>query len=189
MGFYTNAAGSVACAPCPPGSYRPNIGTTAAFACEQGLYCPSGSAAPVPCPSGSYCKNAAGSPTPCPKNTFSVSEKGTSETICFPCSPGEQSSPGSSECSAPCIPSPFNFQTFNCFSTQTKVLVVFSWCATVFSAVFFPFKMWAIYKKRKAKLTARGVPPTLVNIIFYRSALSRAVTLQPLINAQVAADP
>ena len=54
----------------------------------------------------------------------------------------------------------------------------------MFSAVFFPFKMRAIYKKRKAKLEAKGVRPTLKHIIFYRSALARAVTLQPLIDAQ-----
>jgi hypothetical protein len=57
-----------------------------------------------------------------------------------------------------------------------------------FSAVFFPFKMRAIYKKRKAKLEAKGVRPTLKHIIFYRSALARAVSLQPLIDAQVVAN-
>ncbi len=48
--------------------------------------------------------------------------------------------------------------------------------------------MRAIYKKRKAKLEAKGVPPTLKHIIFYRSALARAVSLQPLIDAQVVAN-
>jgi hypothetical protein len=61
---------------------------------------------------------------------------------------------------------------------------VCSWCVSLFSAVFFPFKMRAIYKKRKAKLEAKGVRPTLKHIIFYRTALARAVTLQPLIDAQ-----
>jgi hypothetical protein len=59
-----------------------------------------------------------------------------------------------------------------------------SWCASLFSAVFFPFKMRAIYKKRKAKLEAKGVQPSLKHIIFYRTALARAVSLQPLIDAQ-----
>jgi hypothetical protein len=55
---------------------------------------------------------------------------------------------------------------------------------SLFSAVFFPFKMRAIYKKRKAKLEAKGIRPTLKHIIFYRTALAGAVSLQPLIDVQ-----
>jgi hypothetical protein len=77
-----------------------------------------------------------------------------------------------------------NFQTFSCYSTQSKVFVVISWWVSLFSAVFFPFKIRAIYKKRKAKLEAKRLRPTFKHIIFYRSALARAVTLQPLIDVQ-----
>ncbi len=57
-------------------------------------------------------------------------------------------------------------------------------CVSFFSAFFFPFKMRALYKKRKANLDAKGVRPSLKRIILYRSALARAVSLQPLIDAQ-----
>lgn len=38
-----------------------------------------------------------------------------------------------------------------------------------------------MYKYRKGKLVAKGVHPTLKRLIFFRTALSRAVSLQPLI--------
>jgi hypothetical protein len=41
--------------------------------------------------------------------------------------------------------------------------------------------MRMMYKYRKGKLEAKGIPPTLKHIIFFRSALARAVSLQPLI--------
>ena len=41
-----------------------------------------------------------------------------------------------------------------------------------------------MYTRHKAKLLAAGVPPTLKNIIFLRTALGRAVSLQPLITQQ-----
>jgi hypothetical protein len=50
--------------------------------------------------------------------------------------------------------------------------------------LFFPFKMRAIYKKRKAKLEAKELQPTLKNIIFYQSALARVAVLHPLVDAQ-----
>ena len=86
-------------------------------------------------------------------------------------------------CSSPCIPSPWNVQWFHCYSTEGKVLVVLTWCASLFSAVFFPFKVWAMYKYRRGKLAAKGVKPMLKHLIFFRTALSRAVSLQPLIGS------
>ena len=74
-------------------------------------------------------------------------------------------------------------QTFQCYSTEGKVLVVLTWCASLFSAVFFPFKVWMMYKYRRGKLAAKGVQPTLKHLIFFRTALSRAVSLQPLIGS------
>ncbi len=72
-------------------------------------------------------------------------------------------------------------KTFPCYSTEGKVGVVLSWCASLFSAVFFPFKMWSMYKYRRDKLKAKGIRPTLKHLIFFRTALSRSVSLQPLI--------
>ncbi len=74
-------------------------------------------------------------------------------------------------------------QTFQCYSTEGKVVVVLTWCASLFSAVFFPFKMWGMYKYRRGKLVAKGVQPTLKHLIFFRAALSRAVSLQPLVQS------
>ena len=74
-------------------------------------------------------------------------------------------------------------QTFQCYSTEGKVVVVLTWCASLFSAVFFPFKVWMMYKYRRGKLAAKGVQPTLKHLIFFRTALSRAVSLQPLIGS------
>jgi hypothetical protein len=74
-------------------------------------------------------------------------------------------------------------QTFQCYSTEGKVVVVLTWFASLFSAVFFPFKMWGMYKYRRGKLAAKGVQPTLKHLIFFRTALSRAVSLQPLIGS------
>ncbi len=184
-GSYQSDLGKSVCTPCPAGSYCPVVGLSAGsgYPCQQGYYCPFGSSAQKDCPAGFYCENAA-TLSPCPQNTYSASTKQTSQSQCSPCPPGQQSGSGSFECSAPCVPSPFNFQTFSCYSTESKVLVVCSWCVSFFSAVFFLFKMRAMYKKRKAKLEAKGVRPTLKHIIFYRSALARAVTLQPLIDAQ-----
>jgi hypothetical protein len=48
------------------------------------------------------------------------------------------------------------------------------------SAIFFPIKMRMLFNYRKRKLEAKGIQPTLKHIIFFRSALSRAVSLQPL---------
>jgi hypothetical protein len=64
-----------------------------------------------------------------------------------------------------------------------KVIVVLTWCASLFSAVFFPFKLWSAYKYRRGKLEAKGVRPTLKHLIFFRTALARAVSLQPLIGS------
>jgi hypothetical protein len=92
-------------------------------------------------------------------------------------------------------------QTFQCYSTEGKVIVVLTWCASLFSAVFFPFKTWSVYKYRRGKLEAKGIRPTLKHLIFrptlkhlifrptlkhlifFRTALSRAVSLQPLIHS------
>jgi len=41
-----------------------------------------------------------------------------------------------------------------------------------------------LYTRRKAKLLAAGVQPTLKHIIFLRTALGGAVSLQPLITSQ-----
>jgi hypothetical protein len=71
--------------------------------------------------------------------------------------------------------------TFQCYSTEGKVVVVLTWCASLFSAVFFPFKVWSAYKYRRGKLEAKGVRPTLKHLVFFRTALARAVSLQPLI--------
>jgi hypothetical protein len=57
-------------------------------------------------------------------------------------------------------------------------------CLSLISAVIFPVKMRMIYKYRKGKLEAKGIRPTLRHIIFFRSALARAMSLQPLIRAQ-----
>jgi hypothetical protein len=37
--------------------------------------------------------------------------------------------------------------------------------------VFFPFKVWAMYKYRRGKLAAKGVQPMLKHLIFFRTAL------------------
>ncbi len=123
-------------------------------------------------------------PSPCPQNTYGDSGKLSSETQCTPCAPGKESGSGAVACSSPCIPSPWNVQTFQCYSTEGKVVVVLTWCASLFSAVFFPFKVWGMYKHRRGKLAAKGVQPTLKHLIFYRTALSRAVSLQPLIGSR-----
>jgi hypothetical protein len=44
--------------------------------------------------------------------------------------------------------------------------------------------MRMIYSRRKAKLEAAGIQPTLKHLIFFRTALGRAVSLQPLIDSQ-----
>ncbi len=44
--------------------------------------------------------------------------------------------------------------------------------------------MRMIYSRRKAKLEAAGIQPLLKHIIFFRTALGRAVSLQPLIAQQ-----
>jgi hypothetical protein len=92
---------------------------------------------------------------------------------------------GASKCSSDlCFPSPFNVNTFHCYTTAGKVGVILSYAASLFSAIFFPFKMRMIYSRRKAKLEAAGIQPTLKHIIFFRTALGRAVSLQPLIAQQ-----
>jgi hypothetical protein len=50
-------------------------------------------------------------------------------------------------------------------------------------AKFLPFKVWMMYKYRRGKLAAKGVQPTLKHLIFFRTALSRAVSLQPLVQS------
>jgi hypothetical protein len=44
--------------------------------------------------------------------------------------------------------------------------------------------MMMLYTHRKGKLEAKGVRPTLKHIIFFQSAIARAVSLQPLIHSQ-----
>ncbi len=61
--------------------------------------------------------------------------------------------------------------------------MVLTWCASLFSALFFPFKLWSAYKYRRGKLEAKGVRPTLKHLVFFHTALSRAVSLQPLIDS------
>ena len=50
-------------------------------------------------------------------------------------------------------------------------------------AVFFPFKVWMMYKYRRDKLVAKGVRQTLKHLILFRTALSQAVSLQPLVQS------
>ena len=100
----------------------------------------------------------------------------------MPCPDGTDSLAGASKCSSDlCFPSPFNVKTFHCYTTAGKVGVILSYAASLFSAIFFPFKMRMIYSRRKAKLEAAGIQPTLKHLIFFRTALGRAVSLQPLI--------
>jgi hypothetical protein len=88
---------------------------------------------------------------------------------------------GASACSSDlCLPSPFNVSTFHCYTTAGKVGVILSYTATLFSIIFFPFKMRMIYSRRKAKLEAAGIQPTLKHLIFFRTALGREVPLQRL---------
>ena len=49
--------------------------------------------------------------------------------------------------------------------------------------------MRMIYSRRKAKLEAAGIQPTLKHLIFFRTALGRAVSLQPLIAQQDGSSP
>ncbi len=182
-GLFSSSDASVRCLPCTSGSYCPNKRSTQGLPCEAGYFCPSGSSAQTPCPQGSFCHANAGAPLPCPQNTYGKSGKLASESQCTPCPPGTESGSGAMACSSPCIPSPWNVQTFQCFSTEGKVVVVLTWCVSLFSALFFPFKVWAMYKYRRGKLAAKGVQPTLKHLIFFRTALSRAVSLQPLIRS------
>jgi hypothetical protein len=181
-GSFAPSAASVRCSPCSSGTYCPNKRSTQGLPCDAGYFCPSGSSAQTPCPQGSFCHANAGAPSPCPQNTYGEWGKLASETQCTPCPPGKESGSGAVACSSPCIPSPWDVQTFQCYTTEGKVLVVLTWCASLFSAVFFPFKVWATYKYRRGKLAAKGVQPTLRHIIFFRTALSRAVSLQPLVH-------
>jgi hypothetical protein len=72
----------------------------------------------------SFCQANAGAPLPCPQNTYGESGKLSSETQCTPCAPGKESGSGAVACSSPCIPSPWNVQAFQCYSTEGKVVVV-----------------------------------------------------------------
>jgi hypothetical protein len=182
-GSFSPSPASAECSPCSSGSYCPNNRSTKGLPCDAGYFCPSGSSVQTPCPQGSFCQANAGAPSPCPQNTYGESGKLASETQCTPCPPGKESGSGALACSSPCIPNPLNVQTFQCYSTEGKVVVVLTWCASLFSAVFFPFKVWAMYKYRRGKLVAKGVRPTLKHLIFFRTALSRAVSLQPLIGS------
>ena len=182
-GFFNPSPASVECFSCSPGQYCPRPGSTKGIPCNEGYFCPSGSSNQTECPRGSFCKSSAGAASPCPQNTFSDSVGLISESQCIRCPPGKDSGIGAVECSSPCIPSPWNVQTFQCYSTEGKVIVVLTWCASLFSAVFFPFKTWSMYKYRRGKLEAKGIRPTLKHLIFFRTALSRAVSLQPLIHS------
>jgi hypothetical protein len=46
--------------------------------------------------------------------------------------------------------------------------------------------MYSDYKWRKAQLEERGLRPTLKRIIFFKSVIARAITLQPLIHNESA---
>jgi hypothetical protein len=183
-GSFNPSQASAECSSCSPGQYCPDFGLTKGTPCDEGYFCPSGSKNQTECPRGSYCESGAGAASACPQNTYSNSVKLTSESQCIRCPPGKDSGIGAVECSSPqCIPSLWNVQTFQCYSTEGKVIVVLTWCASLFSAVFFPFKTWSVYKYRRDKLEAKGIRPTLKHLIFFRTALSRAVSLQPLIHS------
>jgi hypothetical protein len=182
-GTYSNSSESGRCTSCSPGQYCPSPGSTKETPCDEGFFCPSGSSAPTPCPRGSFCPASASAATPCPQNTYGELPKLVSESQCARCPFSVDSGIGAVECSLPCIPSPWNVNTFQCYSTEGKVIVVLTWCASLFSAVFFPFKVWSAYKYRRGKLEAKGVRPTLKHLIFFHTALARAVSLQPLIGS------
>ena len=184
-GSYSKSFESVGCTSCSPGQYCPSPGSTKETPCDEGFFCLSGSPAPTPCPRGSFCPASSAAATPCPLNTYGDSVQLVSESQCTRCLPGTYSTGiGAVECSSPpCIPSPWNVRTFQCYSTEGKVIVVLTWCASLFSAVFFPFKVWSAYKYRRGKLEAKGVRPTLKHLIFFHTALARAVSLQPLIGS------
>ena len=50
-------------------------------------------------------------------------------------------------------------------------------------AKFLPFKVWMMYKYRRDKLVAKGLRQTLKHLILFRTALSQAVSLQPLVQS------
>jgi hypothetical protein len=187
QGTYNPSTGSSTCTPCQPGTYNPSTGSTTSAACtpcQPGTYNPmNGSTACSPCPPGTYNPSTRSSVCiPCQANTF-CPDNGASQGL--PCPSGLDSSPGATACTPPpCIPSPWNANTFSCYSTEGKVGIILSYSLSLISAVLFPVKMRIIYKYRKGKLQAKGIRPTLRHIIFFRSALARAIALQPLIRAQ-----
>ncbi len=150
-GTYSPSIGAVDCLPCNPGSYCPQNGTITASTCPAGSYCPSGAVAPISCPPGNYCLKSDGAPTPCVPGTYSSSSGLLYQSQCTPCPAGTLA--GASACSSDlCLPSSFNVNTFHCYTTAGKVGVIMSYTATLFSIIFFPFKMRMMYSRRKAKL-------------------------------------
>jgi hypothetical protein len=100
-----------------------------------------------------------------------------------------QSSAGAKSCSPEvCVPAPFNFATFNCYSAASKAGLIVSYVLSLISVLLFPFKMRAIYLRRKASLLAAGLQPTLMRLVFHSSAIARAVSLQPLVDQRASAD-
>ena len=61
-------SGSLACAPCPPGSHAPAAGAQACAPCAEGHYCPAGTSswARLNCGRGNYCPLGSAAPLPCP---------------------------------------------------------------------------------------------------------------------------
>jgi hypothetical protein len=189
-GTYGPTHGSYVCEPCPPGSFCPSNRTVVGIPCPAGTYCPSGADAPSVCPTGSYCQPEQSAPAGCPAGTYGSLSSLTSKSQCTVCPPGTSSGTGAPSCSSDlCIPNPFNIDTFHCYTTAGKVGIILSYAASLFSAIFFPFKMRMIYTRRKAKLLAVGVQPTLKRIVFFRAALGRAVSLQPLITCSSSNQP
>jgi hypothetical protein len=185
-GYCSTAGASVRCDACPAGVYCPDNKTIAGIPCPKGSYCPSGSAAPKPCAEGSYCPPSSNAPVPCPAGSYGSQYGLDSGEQCTKCPQGMQSFAGATSCSPEiCIPAPFNFATFNCYSTLSKIGMIVSYILSLISAILFPFKLRTIYLNRKALLEAAGLQPTLKHMIFHKSAIARAVSLQPLVSRQM----
>ena len=97
------------CAPCPPGTYQPNNGTTACLACSTGKYnaltLQITAASCLPCPAGTYC-NVAGlsAGIPCPLGSYQTAT-GLAAT-CTACPAGSYTTATGASALAACVTCP-----------------------------------------------------------------------------------
>jgi len=156
MGYYCSGNGNTKLL-CDPGTYSANEGNSACVVCPAGYFCPLGSKNPFICDENKYSLQGSVSCTNCLIGQF-TKEKGAS--ACEDC-PSSQ----------------LSFNGLWCMTVYEKIIFVFVWLGSIFSAVVTIWKIYKFCKNRLHKMKENEIQFSIKNFIFLNKILKYNIKL------------